>query len=99
MGSACLNKQEVGGMDYSKAKQILMLYRPGTADEHDPDMAEALALLKHDPELVRWFAEHAALQEALRAKFRQLPLPFWHQAGVAPRTPIIIASQFYGVRS
>jgi hypothetical protein len=62
-------------MNPGQAKQILMIYRPGTADANDPEIAEALALVRTDPELSRWFDEHCARQNALREKFRQIALP------------------------
>ena len=62
-------------MNRDEAKTILLLYRPGTADADDPQIAEALALAKQDPELARWLEEHCARQEALRAKFRQITVP------------------------
>jgi hypothetical protein len=62
-------------MNRDDAKTILLLYRPGTADAADPQMIEALALVKQDADLARWFEEHCARQEALRAKFRQIPVP------------------------
>ena len=62
-------------MNVNEAKTILLLYRPGTADAEDPQIAAALALAERDPELARWLAEHAARQEALRAKFRQITVP------------------------
>jgi hypothetical protein len=58
-----------------EAKSILLLYRPGTADAEDPQVAEALALAKGDAELKRWLEAHGARQEALRAKFRQITPP------------------------
>ena len=62
-------------MNHDQAKEILLLYRPGTADEEDPDLAEALALARHHEELGRWLKEHCTTQEALRAKFRQIVVP------------------------
>lgn len=62
-------------MTSRQAKEILLLYRPGSADREDPEFAQALALTEQDPELGRWFADHCALQDALRAKFRQIPVP------------------------
>jgi uncharacterized membrane protein YbaN (DUF454 family) len=59
----------------NEAKTILLLYRPGTADAGDPEIAAALALTKQDPELTRWLVEHCARQEALRAGFRQITAP------------------------
>jgi len=61
-------------VNHDEIKQILLLYRPGTKDAEDPDVAQALALAKSDPELSRWLVEHSARQSALREKFRQLPV-------------------------
>ena len=62
-------------MNVNEAKTILMLYRPGTADAEDPQIAGALALAKREPELARWLEDHTARQEALRAKFQQIIVP------------------------
>jgi uncharacterized membrane protein YbaN (DUF454 family) len=62
-------------MNRDEAKTILLLYRPGTADADDPEVAAALALAKQDPELTRWLAEHGARQEAVRAGFRKITAP------------------------
>jgi hypothetical protein len=62
-------------VNHDEAKTILMLYRPGTADADDPQIAGALALAKREPELARWLEEHSARQEALRSKFRQITVP------------------------
>jgi len=59
----------------SEAKQVLLLYRPATADAADPQTAEALALARQDAELGRWFEQHRAFQKAMRAKFRQIEVP------------------------
>jgi len=62
-------------MNRDEAKTILLLYRPGTVDAHDPDVAAALALAREDPELTQWLVEHGARQEALRAGFRKITAP------------------------
>jgi len=62
-------------MNAEEAKTILLLYRPNSADAGDPQIAEALALANRDPGLARWFADHCAWQETLRAKFRQINAP------------------------
>ena len=59
----------------SEAREILLLYRPGTAEAADPQMAEALELARQDPELGRWFEQHRAFQKAMRAKFQQIEVP------------------------
>jgi hypothetical protein len=58
-----------------QAKEILLLYRPGTTDAEDPEVVEALALARHDRELARWFDQQQAFQIAMRAKFRQVKVP------------------------
>jgi hypothetical protein len=58
-----------------EAKTILLLYRPGTADADDPQIAGSLTLAKREPELARWLEKHSARQEALRNKFRQITVP------------------------
>lgn len=62
-------------MNQEEAKNILLLYRPEMTDAGDPQLAEALALAKRDPQLARWLDEHCAWQNALRAKFRQIAAP------------------------
>jgi uncharacterized membrane protein YbaN (DUF454 family) len=62
-------------MNRDEAKTILLLYRPGTVDAGDPEIAAALALAKQDPELTRWLVEHCARQEAVRAGFRKITAP------------------------
>jgi hypothetical protein len=57
------------------AKTILLLYRPGTADADDPQIAEALALAKKDESLSRWLEQHLAEQNILRETFRQVAAP------------------------
>jgi hypothetical protein len=59
----------------SEAKEVLLLYRPGTADTADPQMVEALTLARQDAELGRWFEQHRAFQKAMRAGFRQIEVP------------------------
>jgi uncharacterized membrane protein YbaN (DUF454 family) len=59
----------------SEAREVLLLYRPGTADAADPQMAEALELAREDPELGRWFEQHRAFQKAMRTKFQQIEVP------------------------
>ena len=62
-------------MNTTEAKTILLLYRPGTADAQDPQIATALELAKMDPELARWLEVHCARQHAIGGKFRQITVP------------------------
>lgn len=61
-------------MNREQAKVVLLLYR-NEADAEDPQIAEALALAKNDPELAAWFEEHRARQNAFREKFRDIAAP------------------------
>lgn len=79
-------------MNANEAKTLLLLYRPGTADAEDPQMADALALAKTNPELAGWLEEQTARQDALRAQFRHLAPP----AGLREQ---IIAEHAAGART
>jgi len=58
-----------------QAKEILTLYRPGTADSSDPEFSGALGQAKRDPELGHWLEQHCAVYERTREKFRQIQVP------------------------
>jgi hypothetical protein len=58
-----------------EAKSILLLYRHGTADAADPQIAGALALAERDPELKDWLVIHCAREFLLREKLRQIAAP------------------------
>jgi hypothetical protein len=62
-------------MTPGQAKEILIIYRPDTADANDPEVAEALAIVRGNPDLQHWLDEHCARQTALRDKFRQIAPP------------------------
>lgn len=62
-------------MNRDEAKNILLLYRLGTADEADLQVIEALLLAKQDAELAAWLKSISAQQELLRAKFQQIAVP------------------------
>lgn len=62
-------------MNRDEAKSILLLYRHGTADADDPQIAEALALAEQDQELKDWLVVHCARQFVLREKFREIVAP------------------------
>jgi hypothetical protein len=69
-------------MNPGQAKEILAVFRPGTADETDPFFAEALELIKTDGELRDWFQRRSSLDAALRAKLRQVPAPAGLKAAI-----------------
>jgi hypothetical protein len=59
----------------SEAQQVLLLYRPGTAETGDPETLEALELARRDPELGKWFEQHRAFQKAMTTQFRKIEVP------------------------
>jgi hypothetical protein len=62
-------------VNLNEAKTWLLIYRPGTADAGDPQVAAALALARTNPELGDWLAAHSAAQAAVRAKFQGITPP------------------------
>jgi hypothetical protein len=90
-------------MNRQQAIQILSLYRPGTADVKDPAFTEALLLCEGDPELKLWLKAHCEAYSALRARFKEIPVPegFKEQilaerkirtTALQPRRPVIYAA-------
>src|SRR5271157_838350 len=62
-------------MNNLEAREILALFRPGTADEKDPSFGETRQLARTDPELARWFDQHCEAYLVLRGKFQAIPIP------------------------
>lgn len=76
-------------MNPQEAKQILLLYRPGTADAEDPEVVTAMEVARRDLALARWFQEHCAFQQAMRAKLRQIAVPPHLKAALLARRKIV----------
>jgi hypothetical protein len=76
-------------MTPSQAKEILLLYRPGTADAEDPQIIAAVELARRDPEVAHWFERHCAFQNAMRAKLRQIEVPAHFKAALLAQQNII----------
>jgi hypothetical protein len=73
-------------MNSEQAKNILALFRPGTADRNDPGFQAALESArpyappaqgqdKPDPALARWFQDHCSSYLSIRDKFVNIPVP------------------------
>lgn len=62
-------------MNQDDAKEILRLYRPGTPDAEDPQIAAALELAASDRELGLWLERYRARQLQVREQFRQVAAP------------------------
>ncbi len=76
-------------MNPTQAKQVLLLYRPGTPDADDPEIQQALELARQDPELGQWLEQHVAFQSAMRAKLRQIEVPEHFKEALLARRKIV----------
>jgi hypothetical protein len=72
-----------------QAKEVLLLYRPGTADAEDPQVQQAIELAQRDLELGRWFQNHCHFQEVMRAKFREIEAPAHLKAALIAQRKIV----------
>jgi hypothetical protein len=62
-------------MTREEAKFVLAAYRSNGQDSGELQFKEALALLKADPELARWFAHEQAMDAAISNQMRTVPVP------------------------
>src|ERR1700739_3420120 len=63
-------------MNNQEAKLILQAYRANGEDASDPFFAEALAQVRQDPELQKWFAEEMAFNARMQARLEAaIPIP------------------------
>lgn len=62
-------------MNREEAQFILHAYRASGEDARDPQFEEALALVRNDPELARWFAREQALDAAIVERIHSVPAP------------------------
>jgi len=76
-------------MTNQEAKQILLIYRPGTVDERDPEVVKALAFAQAEPALQPWLREHCEFQNAIRSKFREVPVPLGLRDAIMARRKVI----------
>ncbi len=62
-------------MNLNDAKRILIAYRPGSNDDRDPEVAQALELMRTERGLQVWLEEQAAFHRTMRAALRSIPIP------------------------
>lgn len=62
-------------MTRSEAQRVLELCRPCDRRSSDPEVRQALDMVRQDPELHRWFEEHLRVEDAIRDRFRSIPVP------------------------
>ncbi|MFO1497664.1 MAG: hypothetical protein U1G07_04600 [Verrucomicrobiota bacterium] len=78
-------------MTSDEAKRILLAVRPGSVDEEDPEVRQAMRLVRSQPELQSWFQNHAAFQSALRAELRQIQPPADLRHRILAQRPIAVS--------
>lgn len=76
-------------MTAQEAKRILLACRPGGIDDGDPEVAQALAVARADPEVQRWFEEHCAFQATLRSRLRSAPVPAHLKEALLARQKVV----------
>ncbi|HRI11614.1 MAG TPA: hypothetical protein PLX89_01305 [Verrucomicrobiota bacterium] len=62
-------------MTVNEAKEILRRCRPATADAAEPEVADALELVRREPELAAWWAAEQAWQAQARSSLRGMEPP------------------------
>jgi uncharacterized membrane protein YbaN (DUF454 family) len=82
-------------LNRAEAKEILLLYRPGTRDGEDPQIIEAMQMARQDPELGTWFEQHQAFQLAMRAKFKEIAVPDHRKLALLAGQKIVRPSVFW----
>lgn len=77
-------------MTREDAKHILLARRPWTADDQDPEVAEALALAGRDSELGAWLEKQTAFQESVRNHLRACAAPPDLRQAILARRRVIV---------
>ena len=62
-------------MTKSEARRILVAYRPGSSDESDPGIVEALAMARNDSELGDWLRKQLHFHASVRVPLRSVSPP------------------------
>lgn len=74
-------------MNRQEAKQALWLYR-GRIDDADPQLQQALAYARRDPELTQWLKEQRICFETIRSKLRDVQPPHGLAENIIRHRPI-----------
>ena len=62
-------------MNLREARALLVAYRAGREDAHDPRIAQALEIARADPESRVWLAQQREFHAAMERAFREIPPP------------------------
>jgi hypothetical protein len=77
-------------MDNRQAKEILLVYRTGTQDDRDPEIAEALEFARQNSDLQSWLHEQTAFHRAVRAELRTISVPWRLKHAILTQRKIVI---------
>ncbi len=77
-------------MNSTEAKEVLLAYRPGTSDEADPEVQQALELARGDAELQHWLDQHLDFQKSVRRELRAIPIPSGLKARLLTQQKIVV---------
>ena len=85
-------------MTHVEAKRILELCRPSDRQSNDPEIQQALAMLRADAELRAWYEEHLRTEEAIREKFQSIPVPAHLKQRLLEQNKIVRPQFVWGTR-
>ena len=74
-------------MTNQEAKEILARYRVNTAEDADPEFAEALKMANEDRELGDWLREQQQFHQTTRAQFAAIEVPAGLKARLLAEIP------------
>lgn len=77
-------------MNSFEAKQILTAYRPGSSDERDPEVIQALSFVRAQAELALWLEQQIAFHRAVRGGFEAIPVPSGLKARILTQQKTIV---------
>jgi hypothetical protein len=58
-----------------EAKLVLTAFRPGSSDDQDPEMREALEMARSHPELAEFLERQMRFHAEIKAQLRSIPVP------------------------
>ena len=77
-------------MTRDQAKQVLLAYRPESSDREDPEIAEALELVRKDKPLEEWLRGQKAFHESVRTQLRDISPPAGLRERILARPRVVV---------
>jgi hypothetical protein len=81
-----------------EAKRILELCRPSDRQSAEPEIQQAFTVLRDDAELREWYEQHLQTEEAIRQRFRAIPVPAQLKQRVLEQNKIVRPQFVWGTR-